>query len=390
MAEATCRVLRDGALEGELAPALTIKDSILSPLAFHVFDYVLSQLSSFILAGKSQSRGMVIVAFARSPSYYIDLLKSSGIDGVSLDKWHMLWVRILDCYNDPLGWKHRLKESGRIGSSPDSSFGVTVFRDVRNLEKLLSGILELGKGIVGQGKDQYCIAIDSATELLRDVPLSSVASLLSNIRCHGQVSSTFWLLHSDIHHASTIAALEYTSSIVASVEGSTQLKNGQQGLLEQNLRRAKLRVRLKRRNGRVRLMLLDSVVQISFADTFNFVQSEEFHVDQSGITFKSISSEEESMAQTLVPKVQFNLDLSEKEQIDRSKVILPFEHQEADKANQIYDGRRSLMESQNGMATEAEKTGVTEKSSRGEIVYLRDSDDERPDSDEDPDDDLDI
>ncbi|XP_021763573.1 elongator complex protein 5-like [Chenopodium quinoa] len=368
MAEATCRVLRDGALEGELAPALTIKDSILSPLAFHVFDYVLSQLSSFILAGKSQSRGMVIVAFARSPSYYIDLLKSSGIDGVSLDKW----VRILDCYNDPLGWKHRLKESGRIGSSPDSSFGVTVFRDVRNLEKLLSGILELGKGIVGQGKDQYCIAIDSATELLRDVPLSSVASLLSNIRCHGQVSSTFWLLHSDIHHASTIAALEYTSSIVASVEGSTQLKNGQQGLLEQNLRRAKLRVRLKRRNGRVRLM------------------SEEFHVDQSGITFKSISSEEESMAQTLVPKVQFNLDLSEKEQIDRSKVILPFEHQEADKANQIYDGRRSLMESQNGMATEAEKTGVTEKSSRGEIVYLRDSDDERPDSDEDPDDDLDI
>lgn len=56
MADATCRVLRDGALEGELAPALTIKDSILSPLASHVFDHVLSQLSSFILAGKSQSR----------------------------------------------------------------------------------------------------------------------------------------------------------------------------------------------------------------------------------------------------------------------------------------------------------------------------------------------
>ncbi|KNA25865.1 hypothetical protein SOVF_001720 [Spinacia oleracea] len=368
MAEATCRVLRDGALEGELAPALTIKDAIHSPLACHVFDHVLRQLSSFILAGKSQSRGIVIVAFARSPSYYIDLLKSGGIDGLSLDKW----VWILDCYTDPLGWKHRLKGSGQIGSLPDSSFGVTVFRDVRNLEKLLFGIIDLGKGIVGQGKDRFCIAIDSVTELLRDVRLSSVAGFLSNIRCHEQVSSAFWLLHSDIHDASTNAAIEYMSSIVASVEGATQLKSGQGGLLEQNLRKAKLRVRLKRRNGRVRVM------------------SEEVHVEQSGIAFKSILSEEELMAQTLVPKVHFNLELSEKEQIDRSKVVLPFEHQETDRANQIYDGRRSLMDGQDGIPTEAEKSGVTDNSSRGEIVYLRDSDDERPDSDEDPDDDLDI
>ena len=56
MADSLCRVLRDGALEGELAPALTIKDSILSPLGLHIFDHVLYQLSSFILAGKSQSR----------------------------------------------------------------------------------------------------------------------------------------------------------------------------------------------------------------------------------------------------------------------------------------------------------------------------------------------
>ena len=33
---------------------------------------------------------------------------------------------------------------------------------------------------------------------------------------------------------------------------------------------------------------------------------------------------------------------------------------------------------------------ANENSSKGEIIYLRDSDDESPDSDEDPDDDLDI
>lgn len=374
MAESLCRVLRDGALEGELAPALTIKDSILSPLGLHVFDHVLCQLSSFILAGKSQSRGLVLVAFSRSPSYYAALLKSRGIDTTDFDKW--FWI--LDCYSDPLGWKHRLKESGAIRSCPDSSSGLTVCRDVRNLDKLLVEILELGKGLVGQGKDRFCIAIDLVTEMLRDVPLSSAAGLLSSVRSHEQVSCTLWTMLADVHSTSKVAAVEYLSSIVASVEGVTQQKGAQLGisdglpLLQRNASKGKFRVRFKRRNGRVRLM------------------SEEIHVEKSGITFVPVSSEEESMAQTLIPKVQFNLQLSEKEQMDRSKVVLPFEHQEKEKAKQIYDGRRSLMDGQNGMTVEAEKPPVSENSGRGEIVYIRDSDDERPDSDEDPDDDLDI
>lgn len=314
------------------------------------------------------------MAFSRSPAYYAALLKSRGIDPIAFDTW----FQIFDCYSDPLGWKHRLKESGAISNCPESSNEVTVCRDVRNLDKLLSGVLELGKGLVGQGKNRFCIAIDSVTEMLRDVPLSSVAGLLSSIRSHEQVSSTFWSMLSDVHDTSTVAALEYLSSIVASVEGVSQLKSALLGssdglpLLEQNARKSRFRVRFKRRNGRVRLM------------------SEDIHVEKSGITFMPVSSDDESMAQTLVPKVQFNLQLSEKEQMDRSKVVLPFEHQEKDRAKQIYDGRRSLMDGQNETAVEPEKSPVTDNSGVGEIVYFRDSDDERPDSDEDPDDDLDI
>lgn len=55
---------------------------------------------------------------------------------------------------------------------------------------------------------------------------------------------------------------------------------------------------------------------------------------------------------------------------------------------QIYDGRRSLEES-NSEATPI-SSGKKEDSGMGEIIYFRDSDDEMPDSDEDPDDDLDI
>ncbi|GJX59938.1 hypothetical protein Tco_0291328 [Tanacetum coccineum] len=51
-----------------------------------------------------------------------------------------------------------------------------------------------------------------------------------------------------------------------------------------------------------------------------------------------------AIAQSLVPKVQFNLQLPSKEKIDRAKVVLPCEHQEAGKSVQIYDGRKSLNE----------------------------------------------
>lgn len=54
---------------------------------------------------------------------------------------------------------------------------------------------------------------------------------------------------------------------------------------------------------------------------------------------------------------------------------------------QIYDGRRSLSEGQK----DAHLMWNTQTNNdRGEVHYIRDSDDEQPDSDEDPDDDLDI
>lgn len=57
---------------------------------------------------------------------------------------------------------------------------------------------------------------------------------------------------------------------------------------------------------------------------------------------------------------------------------------------QIYDGRRSLAENQNEETLVHAKQQTNEDAGKGEIIYFRDSDDEMPDSDEDPDDDLDI
>lgn len=61
----------------------------------------------------------------------------------------------------------------------------------------------------------------------------------------------------------------------------------------------------------------------------------------------------------------------------------------------IYDGRRSLPEAQQDSNLTAsalldEVKFPKSAAPKGEIHYFRDSDDEQPDSDEDPDDDLDI
>lgn len=77
-----------------------------------------------------------------------------------------------------------------------------------------------------------------------------------------QVSSVFWLVHSDLHEPRVTAVLEYMSSMVACLEPINQLTNGQAGeldnlpLVEQNLKKGKFNVRFKRRNGRVRLMVI--------------------------------------------------------------------------------------------------------------------------------------
>lgn len=77
----------------------------------------------------------------------------------------------------------------------------------------------------------------------------------------GQISSVFWLIHSDLHEIKATAVLEYMSSMVASLELINKPANGENGKLENlfsiehNSGRGKFNVRLKRRNGRVKVLV---------------------------------------------------------------------------------------------------------------------------------------
>ncbi|PPD80714.1 hypothetical protein GOBAR_DD22344 [Gossypium barbadense] len=67
----------------------------------------------------------------------------------------------------------------------------------------------------------YCHRIGNplcpVDEMLRHASVSSVARLLSSLCSHDQISSIFWILHSDLHEARVTAVLEYLLSLVARI-----------------------------------------------------------------------------------------------------------------------------------------------------------------------------
>ncbi|KAG2266797.1 hypothetical protein Bca52824_073876 [Brassica carinata] len=374
MADSIFRKLRDGGEEGELAPALTIEETVASPFALDVSCYLLANLSSSILAGKSKSEGLVLVTFSRSPSFYLQFLKQKGIVVSSSSKW----IRVLDCYTDPLGWIDQPSTGVTEGPSL-----VKLNKCVSDLKRLFSSVIDAGREMVGDGKTRFSVAIDSVNELLRHSSMPLVSGLLTDLRSHAQVSSLFWSLNTDLHQEKVTNALEYISTMKANLEPFCPSPDGKRNALEnlflahQDFGKGRFHVRFKLRKGRVRVM------------------SEEYHVDQTGINLSPISSAESVIAATksLIPKVHFNLQLSEKERVEKEKVILPFEHQDHGKSTEIYDGRRTLADGKTEatpLSSGELQADVVSSGKGGEIIYFRDSDDEHPDSDEDPDDDLDI
>ncbi|CAN8271176.1 unnamed protein product [Cochlearia groenlandica] len=372
MADSLFRKLRDGGEEGELAPSLTIEETVSSPFALDVSLHLLANLSSSILAAKSKSQGLVLITFSRSPFFYLKSLKQKGIVVSSSSKW----IRVLDCYTDPLGW---FDETSSSVFSEGSSL-VKLNSCVSDLKRLYSLIIEAGRELVGEGKTRFSVVFDSVNELLRHSSMPLVSGLLTDLRSHAQVSSLFWSINTDLHQEKVTNALEYISTMKAKLEPFGSSSDGQKNALEklfsvhQDFGKGLFHVRFKLRKGRVRVM------------------SEEYHVDQGGINFSPISSADTIVptAKSLLPKVQFNLQLSEKERVEKEKVVLPFEHQDHGKSTEIYDGRMRSLVDMKIEPTGKSQSDMLSSGKGGEIIYFRDSDDENPDSDEDPDDDLDI
>ncbi|KAJ7534797.1 hypothetical protein O6H91_12G003800 [Diphasiastrum complanatum] len=359
MADTVIRLIRNGVAVGEHAPAAMFHDSIDTAGGRPAFNHVLSSIASNIASGVAQAKGLVVVAFSQNPEDYNFLHNKKTTELSST------WLQIVDCYTDPLGWEnllslacepHQNDEACIKSIHEQNRICSTVCRDPLDIDNLLTTIISIGKGSVNQQPNaQFVVAFDSIEILLRHQSLPLVARLLSTLRSIDQVSSLLWLMHSDLHERSIVASLEYIATMV-----------------------------------------------------------ENFRVDSSSIKFMPVSQVSPiGMGKIASHKVPFNLQLTDKEVKDRAKVVLPFEHQGTGKEVKIYDGRddsrgelmlqgkdeekhltlsafTSSIEGQQHAREESKVQADSYQAHAGAIHYIRDSDDEFPDSDEDPDDDLDI
>ncbi|XP_024526123.1 elongator complex protein 5 [Selaginella moellendorffii] len=336
MAEASiARVLRSGAADGEHAAAVMVINAVDTTAGLGIFRHFVESLAANLASGAAQAKGLVLVASSSSPQTYFSVLRNVSSS----------CFQVLDCFSDPLGWD-------RLISPNTTSLEEMKAIDVRNLSSLFSKIHEAGKVFADkQPKGRFAVAIDSLTFLMRHHSLAAVSSFICQLRALDSVSAILWFTDGGLHQARVVDALEYNATATAFVEPQLDFLDAR-GV-------GRLRIRHKRRNGRVSEKVDEFRVEVG---RFNF-----FPVEL-GTKVDNVDA---------IHKVQFRLHLSDKEVEDRSRVRLPFEHQGDGQEVRIYDGRQS-------------EAGVETKSSSGSIHYLRDSDDEMPDSDEDPDDDLDI
>jgi elongator complex protein 5 len=401
MVDSVKRSLRDGAAQYEQPPVVVVRDTVTTTGGAPVLRHLLRSVWDNISKGLSQAKGVVVVALSEPPEVYSNLLRPE----LESNGHPPSWFRQLDCYTDPLGWEGELASPVQSDkTSFDSLSSPAVHRSIHNLQSLYAPILELGSASVYSSKtDRFVVFFDSISVLLRHHSIATVMLFFSALKGHEQVSAVAGLVHADLHEPEIMKSFTYMSSTTIALE---RYFNPESEREEGEV----VRIRQKRRNGRVR------------------EQVERVYFTAGGLSFGPVEKPQPAevvIGKVSASKVQFNLSLTEKELEDRSKVILPFEHQGNGQEEKIYDGRANIKMSYlasqvrdsavlddgegrernlstgrenirtSVLATEAREWGLPEEragsgSGLGEIHYLRDSDDERPDSDEDPDDDLDI
>lgn len=86
----------------------------------------------------------------------------------------------MDCYSDPLGWKDLISQSETDGKRPIGKASVTVFKSVKNVDKLLSSVLDLGRGAASQANCDLLLRYNCSLGLFNDL-VTSICAIASRI-----------------------------------------------------------------------------------------------------------------------------------------------------------------------------------------------------------------
>ncbi|KAL0030546.1 hypothetical protein WJX79_003415 [Trebouxia sp. C0005] len=339
--EAAVRHLRDTKSNASANPFLLIQD-VLQALGRHaVCCKIISQLCAAAARAPALSLRVVVLATDHHPNCYSECSGTAS---------HAR--RVIDLFSDPFDCLRSLSCSGTSQA--------IAWRTEKALAKLYQATVEgLNKddGSAEANSTGWCVIIDSLDHLLQHAGLNQVLRLLEDLRTCADVSSVCGMIHKDLH--------------------APQLH-------------------LKRRTGRVRVeselyslsqgggietdAAPQEVITAQLLAAHNVSRLESQHDKAQE---RQAQAEEEAGLALLTKQAGMKLTLTQKEQLARQAVVLPYEHQGAGQVYKTGDFKDYLPQAAGGSGR------GTGEGSLGHILYVRDSASEH-DSDEDPDDDLDI
>lgn len=204
-----------------------------------------AQLAAAIAGGRAQAAGMLVLALEHPPTHYTHICSPTSVS-----------LTVLDGFTDPHGWGSLLgsvspTSSGSSGGSDAHSViplpGLLAASDgLQQLRQRLHGELEAAAGL------RQCLIIDSLTPLLDAWGPTAVAGLLQSLQAAPAASCLLTLVHTDLHRAPALAAIQQLAAGSLALQPSGELERSVCRAVHGTDPQGRLALRLKRAAGRVR------------------------------------------------------------------------------------------------------------------------------------------
>ncbi|WIA16289.1 hypothetical protein OEZ85_012992 [Tetradesmus obliquus] len=398
--DACVRCLRDGRVDTAASVVLIVDDADVQG-GSAVFDQVVKDLAAAVSEGRSQAQRVHAVAIDMPPSE----LQAAGVHSVS------------DLFTDPAGWL----------SCSSGVLEQVQWQDLKALQQLAQADAAAWSTAAGVGNNgSCCLVVAGLSTLLMRHPVMQVIQVLLALKSCSHVSSMLLSVHQDLHTPQVMSALQTLSSMVLQLH---PLQGLQQELITKatghschgQITASSKRARVGRLKVEQQLysLLPDGGVQVFAAPEGAAVdakllvesslvqqqqqqwqQKQQQRQQQAGDAVQAAPAAGGAVAAAagaaaaaagdeLAQKISssMRLEVSEQERAARAAVQLPYVHQGASKTYTAEDARQYLPPAAGGFGPGVDDGAGSGR--LGHILYVRDSEEEH-DSDEDPDDDLDI
>lgn len=394
--DSAVRLLRDGVLSDSAAPPLfVIEDDTIVLGGQALFSKLVASYRAAVATCRSQA------------THIVSLLLDTTNQGAFNDTSSRLET-LVDYSSKPFTWISEVV--GAPAEEADDAVGglVELERKLHEVYRSCEGVPkeqaaeQVGSQTVrSEGKRDLCLIINSLSTLLIWFPSLQVYQFIRRQQQNPRISCVLTTLHRDLHPPQTCQLFESLASCLACLSPLSPLQQSAAKAVLGKPAHGQVDFQYKRRSGRVKV---DSCyfTLLSPADLEVYAAPDEGALDPQEMVSKALEESQKNREtgqgpRTLMsgapegsmgqdgPLVQstMKLTLTEEERAAKRSVLLPFEHQGGGQAYQTGDFKDYLPPAAGGraMGSGADKLG--------HILYVRDSASEY-DSDEDPDDDLDI